>query len=84
MDWLFPLRSNNPLRSLPYEYVEGRDCRDTFNVLTQNRDGNAATGGNKIRFIPKNIFPVKAVDVFSKLAPNAAARYRLNVVNELR
>jgi hypothetical protein len=55
-----------------------------FDVLAQNRDSNATAGRNKIRFIPKYIFPINVVDVFSKLTPNAAARYRLNVVNELR
>ena len=30
-DWLFPLRDHIPLQPLPYEYIEGRDCRDAFN-----------------------------------------------------
>ncbi len=38
-DWLFPLRSNNPLQPLPYEYIEGRDCRDAFIQLSNRLSG---------------------------------------------
>jgi hypothetical protein len=53
-----------------------------FDVLTQNRNSYTTARSNEVGLIPKHVFPIKAVDVFSEFTSDTTARNGFDVIDK--